>query len=220
MYPATCGACTVLLELDEKGLCSNCRSSLQRLRFPVEDSCLPEPLGWVDEGWTLFPYESPVKEILTGIKFARKRWLVRIFREAIDSFFEALAGETAYDVLIPIPLDHRKHFEREFNQSELIAGLIQKKAGIRLNRRVLAKRRHTLPQSQLSREERQINLKNAFRVQKGAQIRGKTVLLVDDVLTTGATSSEAARMLKNHGAKRVDVFALARTHAPTGSPTA
>ncbi len=216
LYPATCGGCTALLELDEKALCSNCRCSLLALRFPIEESVLKEPLTWIDEGWTLYPYESPVKEILTGIKFSRKRWLVRTFEEEIDSFFGALASETGYDFLIPIPLDHPKHFEREFNQSELIANLIEKTSGVRTNRRVLAKHRSTLPQSQLSREERLTNLKDAFQVYGAEKIRGKNLLLVDDILTTGATSSEAARILKNNGAKRVDIFTLARTQIPSG----
>ncbi|HXV27341.1 MAG TPA: ComF family protein [bacterium] len=216
IYPATCGACTRLLELDEKGLCSKCRLALCSLRFSPADCAIEESIKGIDEGWTLYPYEFPVKEIISGIKFSRKRWLVRTFEDEVADFFTTLSAERIYDFLIPIPLDPRKRLDREFNQSELIAMLIEKKSGIPVKRRILTKQRNTPPQSQLPRHERQTNLNNAFQVRHRDQIRGKRLLLVDDILTTGATSGETARLLKKSGAKRVDVFTLARTKPSRG----
>jgi len=211
IYPAACGVCTTLLELEEQGICSACRHRLAVLRFSSHDRILRHRLPSVDEGWTLYPYESPVKEILLGIKFSRKRWLVHVFEEEIRTLALAMAGETAYDFVIPIPLDRQKLIEREFNQSDLIADTVARNIKIPLEKTLLRKRWNTSSQSILSRRERQANLKNAFKVVDQKKIQGKSLLLVDDVLTTGATAEEASQMLKRHGAKRVDLFTLART---------
>lgn len=211
IYPATCGVCERLLELEEEGICGVCKSQLEGLRFSLEEAVLPGRFRALDEGWSLYPYASPAKEILAGIKFLKKRWLVRVFREALASLLAAVTSQASYDMLVPIPMDRAKLYEREFNQSELIAGLAAKQSGISLARKTLRKRRSSFPQSQLSREEREVNLRGAFQVWASERIRGRYVLLVDDIFTTGATAEEAARTLKDAGAKRVDLLTLART---------
>jgi len=211
MYPATCGVCKIMLNLDEKGICHNCQVQLSGLRFTPDEAILHERFRSLDGGWALYPYESPVKDILMAIKFSRKRWLVHVFQEEIRLVITALAAENHYDHLIPIPLDRHKWIEREFNQSELIARLMAPWAGSSVKNNTLSKRRRTMTQSQLSRDQRRANLIRAFRVQQRKNVEGKNLLLVDDIFTTGATAEEAAKTLKNHGAKRVDIFALART---------
>ncbi len=165
----------------------------------------------MDEGWTLYPYETPVRDILTGIKFAGKRWLVRIFGQDIQTLAGILTSENHYDAVIPIPIDHKRFIEREFNQSELIARRISKNTGIPLRTHWLLKKHHTPSQGLLSKKERRINLQHVFEMSRLARLEGKSLLLVDDIFTTGATAEEAARTLKAAGAKRVDLFALART---------
>ncbi|MFA7002008.1 MAG: phosphoribosyltransferase family protein, partial [Candidatus Omnitrophota bacterium] len=165
----------------------------------------------LDEAWTLFPYASPVREIITGIKFEKKRWLVRTFEEAVTERARMLAAENHYDALVPVPVSKRTLVKREFNQAELIAGLVRKATGIPIASRLLAKRSGAAAQSHLTREERQVNLRGIFRKTGGSRIRGLSFLLIDDIMTTGATAAETARILKQHGARRVDLFALART---------
>jgi ComF family protein len=213
IYPAGCGVCQTLLEVEEQEICQGCRHKLSALRFSWNEAILHPHPPFLDDGWTLYPYESPAKEILMGIKFLRKRWLVRVFEEEMKPLVTAFASENHYDYLVPIPLDLQRLLVREFNQSELIAGLVSKCTGIPVNKTILKKRWKTPAQSQLSREERFVNLNQVFKVRAEEGIRSKALLLVDDIFTTGATAKEAARILKNYGAKRVDFFALARTES-------
>jgi len=211
IYPAYCGACAALLELHESGVCRSCRSRLARLRQNPEEAALRGRFDHLDEGWALYRYESPVKEMLSAIKFLRKRWLLRVFHEEIRSLALAITAETSYDAVVPIPLDRKKLLEREFNQAELVAALVSRMTRIPLRGRLLRKPRGTAAQSLLSRAGRLANLYGAYEAGLRKKIQGRNILLVDDIVTTGATAEEAARTLKAAGAGRVDFFALART---------
>lgn len=115
-------------------------------------------------------------------------------------------------MIVPIPLHPQRERERGFNQALVIARML-KQSGIRSVRieQLLEKKRRTLAQSQLRRAERLDNLRGAFSVRKKDLVRGKHILLVDDVITTGSTVNECARTLKAEGAARVDALALARS---------
>jgi ComF family protein len=151
-----------------------------------------------------------MKEVLHRIKFDGRRDLVRIFVPEISSFCKRRPQLASYDCLVPIPLDPRRRLEREFNQSGLLAERVSETLGIRLERRGILKRRSTSPQCILGREARKLNLEHAFRIPDSSRIRGRSILLVDDIFTTGATVEEAAKTLKTAGASRVCYLALAR----------
>jgi ComF family protein len=112
--------------------------------------------------------------------------------------------------VIPVPLSRRRQRERGFNQAELVARAVSRETGIRLVRRVLAKTSERPPQAGLSAAARRKNAAGAYRARLPASLRGKAVLLVDDVMTTGATADAAARALLRGGARAVDVLTLAR----------
>jgi ComF family protein len=118
-------------------------------------------------------------------------------------------------MVVPVPLHERKLRERGFNQSELIAqaALKMKPAGLdlRLAAAVLRRLRATQSQTGLSSHQRRENIRGAFRVADGSKVAGKSVLLVDDVFTTGTTVSECARQLHRAGATRIWVATVART---------
>ena len=212
LYPASCAVCARGLLLSESGLCGTCGRRLSDLCFHPEEAVIDDhKFEFLDQAWALTPYESPVKEILTAIKFHRKRWLVRIFADLINPLSKALAGENSYDVILPIPVDRTKLLNREFNQAELFARLMAAATGIPLRRHILQKPQPTSIQSRLGQKERLMNLTGAFRVSSGTAVRGKNILLVDDIFTTGATAEESARTLKSSGASRVDIFAIAST---------
>jgi len=215
-YPSVCALCDELLELEEQGLCLPCRESLEKLRCAPSEERIRLSLVYGDEAWVLFRYEDSVKEILHQIKFGGRRDLLRIFTPEIASLAERRRELSAYDSLTPIPLDPRRLPERQFNQSGLLAERIheilrgRKGRGPRLERKALVKKHPTFPQSLLGRESRRLNLHRVFRVPHPEKIQGRSILLIDDIFTTGATFEEAAKTLKAAGAFRVGFLALAR----------
>ena len=114
------------------------------------------------------------------------------------------------DGIVPVPLSIKRLRERGFNQSLLIARVVSKMTGIPLFMDTLVKKKDTLPQIGLSAKERLLNLKNAFTVEEN--IRDRRLLLIDDVMTTGATVRECSKQLIKAGAKEVIVLILARAN--------
>ena len=114
-----------------------------------------------------------------------------------------------FDVLIPVPLHKERLRERGFNQALLLVRELSRRTGIPYRKRVLQKKRPTVPQVKLSGVEREKGVRGAFHLLEKEEVEGKSILLVDDVYTTGATVNECARVLLAGGAKRVDVLTLA-----------
>ncbi len=123
-----------------------------------------------------------------------------------------LADGGSIPLLIPVPLHESRRHSRGFNQAELIAGAAAKHFAPKLEvaSAVIVRRRETISQVGLSREERIENMRDAFRVSDPGRAKGRSVILVDDVMTTGTTLSECARVLKRAGAKRVWATTAAR----------
>ncbi len=119
-------------------------------------------------------------------------------------------------LLVPVPLHRARLFRRRYNQAALLALALGRLTGIAVVPDLLIRRRRTPSQGTLSRDERQRNVRRAFAVRVGCagMLAGRHVVLVDDVLTTGATAGECAATLKGAGAKAVDVLTLARVNLP------
>jgi ComF family protein len=135
-------------------------------------------------------------------------WLARAGAELLDGA----------DLLVPVPLHRWRLFRRRYNQAALLAQAVGRSAGIAVIPDLLVRRRRTPSQGGLDRAERRRNVRTAFAVhpRRSGQVRGRAIVLVDDVMTTGATLSECARVLKRAGAARVDVLTLARVIRPGG----
>ena len=121
----------------------------------------------------------------------------------------ALPREQRFDVIVPMPLHWRKRLQRGFNQAELLGRQVSNRTGIPLVN-ALKRRKRTDPQAGLTRAQRRTNVAGAFEVRRPADVQGRHVLLIDDVLTTGATASACSAVLKRAGASRVTVLTLAR----------
>jgi ComF family protein len=118
--------------------------------------------------------------------------------------------EQHYDLIVPVPLHIERLRWRGFNQSLLLAQTIGRKNKSTVDPFLLERVRATTPQTQLNENERRTNVRGAFAVSVPEQLQGKTVLLIDDVYTSGSTVNECARVLRHNGAEVVDVFTLAR----------
>ncbi len=117
---------------------------------------------------------------------------------------------SAYDLLIPIPLHKSRLRERGFNQALVLAREIEKRFPLPLDYLNLQRIRDTQPQINLKEKERRKNVRGAFGLREKQKVKGKRILLIDDVYTTGATVNECSRVLRKGGAKRVDILTLAR----------
>jgi len=173
-------------------------------------ACRGKSLGF-DAAIALGAYQGPVRDLCLLLKNERNAWLARWM---IDLLIEARAelGQVPKDAwVVPVPLHWRRYWERGYNQSDELARRLAKRLALRrvgALRRVVA----TDPLAQLGRVERARVMRDAFRVRPRSKnaLAGRTIVLVDDILTTGATSGAAARTLKKAGATRVLVVVIGR----------
>ena len=130
-------------------------------------------------------------------------------------FMAPLAGELPTDsILVPVPLHRRRTWTRGFNQAALVANELSKRLGLRAESRLLRRVRPTPPLKGMSLSQRKRTVQGAFRVAPDADLRGRTIVLVDDVLTTGSTSEACAKALQRAGAERVELVSWARVLRP------
>ncbi|SNB46914.1 ComF family protein [Geobacter sp. DSM 9736] len=157
-------------------------------------------------------YEGKARELIHRFKYQHKVQICRplgLFTAELLGNFVSAASPS---LIIPVPLHPRKLRERGFNQSLLLGQVLARQWRVPLCRRSLRRTRFTLPQTELSAEERAANVRGAFAVWDDAAIRGKRILLVDDVCTTGSTIRECAKVLLRSGSE--EVFAVTVARAP------
>jgi ComF family protein len=198
-----CGACIDRLPRVEGPLCRQCGEALAN---PSLDLCLRcgTRVRVFDRAISLGPYDDGWRELLHAFKFAREKAVGKWFAGMLG--VRLAAGGERIDVVTHVPMTRSEERTRGFNPSRFLARATAHRLGLP-ERRLLAKVRVTVPQRTLAARERETNLRDAFRAVRSG--RG-TVLLVDDLLTTGATADECARTLKGAGFERVIVLTVAR----------
>ncbi|PCK08000.1 MAG: hypothetical protein COA42_11490 [Alteromonadaceae bacterium] len=191
--------------------CSICDIALdgkQKLSgTPLCKQCREHPPSF-DKVICAFSFEFPLSTLINRIKHQRQSYWLAILTDALVIRIEQYYQGSYPEVLMPMPIHWRRRFSRGFNQTELIANALAQKIPITISDDI-KKHQHTKPQQKLSRDERMTNLLGCFTV--NADVENKQVVIVDDVVTTGTSVDYLAQVLKAHGAKSVDVWALART---------
>ncbi|MFY9327001.1 MAG: ComF family protein [Georgfuchsia sp.] len=197
-------------------LCVPCMADLPRL--PVEHCplcALPTPAGAVCGGCLRHPphfdathaslvYAFPVDQLVQAFKYGHQLALSRLFARLMR------AGQAfSADIMIPLPLSKQRLRERGFNQAVEIARPLAQASGLALDLHAMARVVDTAAQAGLPWNERRANIRHAFECK--ANLAGKSIVVIDDVMTSGATLDEFARTLKLHGAARVTNWVLART---------
>ena len=206
-----CPDCLVKIPLYDKFICPACqRPSLYGKSCPTCRSHLKGIVIALD-------YHEPIiKKTIQSFKYQPYIFgLAQYFAHLIIKCLKQSPYHFNYFrennfILIPIPLAKRKLAERGFNQTELIAEVIAKELDWPLETKILFKIKETLSQTNFSKEERKNNVKNTFLVKDTTWIKNKNILLVDDIFTTGATLEEAAKILRQAGAKEVWGIVLAK----------
>jgi ComF family protein len=151
-------------------------------------------------------YDDPVTQAITRFKFSRQLALLPVMQHWLQQPL-CLELVAAADLLAPVPLHPKRIKHRGFNQSLLLA---QAFPGAPVAREAVVRTKHTAPQVGLNPKEREKNVKGAFAVPDPAQVKAKSVLLIDDLYTTGSTVKECARVLLKAGARQVEVLTVAR----------
>lgn len=182
--------------LDNEALCKSCRN--KEFSFT--------------RAWSAANYSGAVRHLLHLFKYNNKTSLARPFGNLLVEFFETYnLARFKLDYLLAVPLHPARLREREYNQSGLLCEEIAKITGIKISKNNLRRIKHTAFQSDLTLDERFNNVSGAFVLKKPQEFAQKNILLVDDLLTTGATCSEAAGVLRQAGADNVYVLTLATT---------
>ena len=161
-------------------------------------------------GASLGPYEGALRIVLHELKYAGRRRAAERLAEVLLEEPAVRALVSTSDVLVPVPLHPRRLRERGFNQSALLAGELARRAGTSACPDALVRRQDTAPQAGLTAAARRRNVREAFAVRRRASLAGRTVTLVDDVLTTGATALACARRIEAAGAREVRLLTVAR----------
>ncbi len=154
-------------------------------------------------------YKGAVRTLIHQFKYTRLKFLAPVLNDIVTAHETLIDAVSTIDVIVPVPLHWLKKLRRGFNQSELLSRGIHRHFSIPMSTNNLCRVKNTDSQTHLTKSQRQVNIRDAFFVKRPEAFRGKRVLLVDDVLTTGVTVSECARKLKKAGAASVHVFILA-----------
>jgi ComF family protein len=205
-----CAECWKQIEFLGQAGCSVCGVPLQATDFETCAVCLAKPPR-IARTRSAVAYDELSRSLAIRLKYGRKVAIAR----TMARYMEPLIGDPGADpVLVPVPLHWTRLWRRGFNQSVLVARELSRRSGVSNDVLVLRRSRRTPPLKGMSPLQRRKAVAGAFRVADKAAVMGKTVILIDDVLTTGSTAEACARTLKRAGAARVELVTWARVVRP------
>lgn len=222
LFPPHCILCNKKIQVTE--ICTDCLDDFQALLSPLCSICGTEfktdfvedhPCGscikdkpFFDRAVSIFSYDESMKEAVHLFKYKGKSILSRSLGRTLAKHYMTKEN---YNAILPVPLHLKRLRQRGYNQSQLLAVELGRLMGIKVDPWLLERARPTLSQTGMRRKERIENLRGAFMLRKSSSVDGMSLLLIDDVYTTGSTVMECTRILKEGGAKKVNVLTLART---------
>lgn len=226
VYPRNCIGCGVSSPEPFRYICWECWADSARVEAPFCSVCGDPVAGAVDHEYTCYTcsndipvyekarsvvrYSGAVSEALRQLKYHAGLWAAPDLAAMMKTCFDAEFSGIAFDFVVPVPLFRLRRRERGFNQSEILARELAKQIGCKTEPGVLRRIKPTATQTNLTAPQRLSNVKNAFKFRREEKLAGKNILLVDDVMTTGATVNACAKALKKGGAASVYVLTAAR----------
>lgn len=227
LFPLLCLSCTEILPTGlQEVFCPDCRRQITFIagsRCPVCGIIFPDsPAGhhlcgsclenkpWFASARAAVAFDGVILDAIHQFKYGRNITTGAALACFLANFDFADMDLSLFDAIVPVPLHIKRLRERGFNQSLILANALGKKYGLDVDFSLLKRRKLTLTQTGLNKREREKNISGAFLAVRPARIRGRNLILVDDVYTTGATINECAKTLIKAGASQVAVLTLAR----------
>ncbi len=223
IFPPQCLICG---EIASSGLCLICRASFQALVPPLCEICsvpveTAEPSilcnkcrdsrPAYDKAWSLFVYDGAVKKAIQDFKYHGVSGFHRVFGELLSGRLKRELVDTQIDLIVPVPLHPSRERSRGYNQALLMARSCASLLSLPLLGSSLVRNRHTDSLADQGRKERYASLEGVFSLQNKISLKGKKILLIDDIMTTGATFHQCARVLKEGAASHIYGITVART---------
>lgn len=226
-YPAVCQFCREQrATYAESYICEDCREKVQvidgafcsRCGIPYDGAiteafecgeCKDVDLKF-DAARAAVRVNAFMLDVVHRYKYGRAVWLEKYLGEYLVQAAAAELRREPWDFIVPVPLHSVKQREREFNQAERLATYLGRATGIPVNTKILKRVTPTESQTRLSRQERAENVRKAFALRQPVELKGARVVIVDDILTTGATTSACAGVMKKAGASAIQVWTVAR----------
>jgi ComF family protein len=230
VYPDICQVCQESSASKAQGyVCQSCRSGVDGVQFIEEPLC--RCCGTPFEGEMSSSFECSncrdhhlhfrsaraavrmtglMKKVIHDYKYHNSLWFEPFLSELMLTARQTTLNRECIDYLVPIPLHWKRKWDRSYNQSERLAHLASRSSGIPVATGLLKRVQPTPTQTRLTRIQRMENVRGAFVYNRRTPLAGAAILLIDDVLTTGATASECAKVLMRNGARSVDVWTVAR----------
>ena len=203
VWPRTCEVCGRPADRAGRHVCAEC---LNRVPFIRPGDGVYE----IDDAVSAVRFECETRRMILDFKFNRHLWLRDDFVDWLEAAARARFDVAAVDVVLPLPTTRYHRMDRGYNQCDYLARELARRIDRVCEKRALARQGHPARQSSLSEEERRENVKDTFAVRRPELVRGRTVLVVDDIMTTGATLAECVKTLRAAGAWRVWSATLAR----------
>lgn len=209
-YPSFCIRCEIELQKHEKLLCEDCWQRLPQLNEESEKGAdlkrkYRERI-YFSHALSVWPADAHLLTIIHHLKYQNFKALAKKIGIFMAEKIKRSGIITCQALLIPVPLHKTRVRERGYNQSELLCKVIAAETGIGYDANILQRIRYTKSQTKLDAANRSVNVKNAFKVSQRDRISKKTILLIDDVITTGATINACAKELIRNGAKEVIII--------------
>lgn len=218
LLPRLCLSCKKNLSVKEIVLCDKCFSELETpesgfIKEEYERKFSSVKLIDDFKAGFLFQPDKPIQHLIHSLKYDKKFLSGIYLGQLITRIFYKEIKAWDADIIIPVPLHKLKKLDRGYNQSEFIAKGISKALLIPVKPKLIKRVRHTETQTHLNHLERIENVRNAFKVKNKKFLEGKRVILVDDVVTTGSTVNECAKVIKDAGSEKIyALFAAIASH--------
>lgn len=208
IYPQTCGICG---KVNKKSICRKCEISLEKqAQFAIINEGQEIENKNFNEIIYIFKYEGLIRKIIIDYKFNEKAYLNKTLVDFMIKNKKIFQKINNYDTIVPVPISKKRHKERGYNQSLLIAKEIAKKTNIQIDKDCLIKTKNIIEQSKLNREERNANIQNVYELKNKEILLNKKILLIDDIYTTGSTVNECSKILRQSNPKKIGILVLAK----------